>query len=239
MLENGVEAWATSAPKYVQEAMSNSESYFNEYLQGRKFVTKIIHVFKSEYDPLMDLSADPASIFLNYYQTQIGVLRWMVELGMIDIITEVFMLTSQFALPQEGHLKEVFQIFGYPKGHQNARMVFDPTYPTPDTSMFLDHDWRNFYGDVQQAIPTNAHDPGGKEVDLGIFFDSYHSGDKLTRQSRTGYIIFLKNAQISWLSKKQSTIETPVFGAEFVAMNIGMKTLQGLQYKLRITGVPI
>ena len=65
-------------------------------------------------------------------------------------------------------------------------MVFDPTYPTPDMSMFQEHDWCNFNGDVKEAIPPKAPEPRGKEVDPVISFDSEHSGDKLTRQSRTG-----------------------------------------------------
>ena len=50
-------------------------------------------------------------------------------------------------------------------------MVFDPTYPTPDMSMFQEHDWCDFYGDTKEAIPTNAPEPRGKEVDLIIFID--------------------------------------------------------------------
>ena len=38
---------------------------------------------------------------------------------------------------------------------------------------------------------------------------------------------------------KQATIETSVFGAEFVAMKIGMESLRGLRYKLRMMGVGI
>jgi hypothetical protein len=33
---------------------------------------------------------------------------------------------------------------------------------------------------------------------------------------------------IDWVSKKQATIETSVFGAKFVAMKHGIETLQGL-----------
>ncbi|KAI2502389.1 Reverse transcriptase (RNA-dependent DNA polymerase) [Fragilaria crotonensis] len=44
---------------------------------------------------------------------------------------------------------------------------------------------------------------------------------------------------VIWYSKKQATIETSVFGAEFVAMKHGMEALRGLQYKLRMMGVPI
>ena len=120
-----------------------------------------------------------------------------MELGRIDIITEVSMLASQLALPREGHLEAVFHIFGYLKGHHNAWMVFNPTYPTPEISMFHEHNWYGFYGYVKEAIPPNAPDTRGKEVDLRIFVDSDHAGDKLTRRYRTGYIIFLNNVPIA------------------------------------------
>ena len=60
-------------------------------------------------------------------------------------------------------------------------MVFDPTYPTPDISVFQDHDWCDFYGDVNEAFPPNAPEPRSKEVNMIIFVDSDHAGDKLTR----------------------------------------------------------
>jgi hypothetical protein len=44
---------------------------------------------------------------------------------------------------------------------------------------------------------------------------------------------------VQWFSKQQATIETSVFGAEFVAMKIGMESLRGLRYKLRMMGVGI
>jgi hypothetical protein len=46
-------------------------------------------------------------------------------------------------------------------------------------------------------------------------------------------------ALVQWHSKKQSTIETSVFGAEFVAMKTGIDTLHGIRYKLRMMGIPI
>ena len=107
-----------------------------------------------------------------------------MELGRIDIISEVSMLASQLSLPQEGHLEAVFHIFGYLKGHHNAWMVLNPTYPTPDMSMFQEHDWCCFYGDVKEATPPNAPEPRGKEIDLRIFVDSDHAGDKLNRRLR-------------------------------------------------------
>ncbi len=46
-------------------------------------------------------------------------------------------------------------------------------------------------------------------------------------------------ALIIWLSKRQPTIETSVFGDEFVAMKHGIKMLRGLRYKLQMMGVPL
>ena len=46
------------------------------------------------------------------------------------------------AMPREGHLMAVFQVFAYLKAKHNSRLVFDPTYPKIDHSCFQqDNDW--------------------------------------------------------------------------------------------------
>ena len=57
LVENGVKAWATSALKYLQEAVCNSVAYLNDYFGDQKFAMKVIHPFESDYDPLIDSSA--------------------------------------------------------------------------------------------------------------------------------------------------------------------------------------
>ena len=42
-----------------------------------------------------------------------------------------------------------------------------------------------------------------------------------------------------WYTKRQATVESAVFGAEFVAIKQTMEVSQGLRYKLRMMGVPI
>ncbi len=44
---------------------------------------------------------------------------------------------------------------------------------------------------------------------------------------------------IDWVSKRQATIETSVFGAEFVAMKHGIEKLQGICYKLHMMEIPL
>jgi hypothetical protein len=63
----------------------------------------------------------------------IGLLRWIVELGRVDVDGEVSMMSSHLALPCVGHLKEIYHIFAYLSAHSNTEMVFDPTPPIIDS----------------------------------------------------------------------------------------------------------
>jgi len=169
----------------------------------------------------------------------IGVMRWMVELGGIDIATEVSMLSSYLAFPREGHLEAALHIMGYLQLKHNARLIFDPTYPDIDQTAFPVYDWMEFYGDVEEAIPPDMPPPLGKDIDLCMMVDSDHVGDKTNRCSRTCFLIFCNLSPITWISKKQATIETSVFGAEFIAMKHGIETLRGLRYKVPMMGIPL
>ena len=46
-------------------------------------------------------------------------------------------------------------------------------------------------------------------------------------------------AWIDWLPKKQSTVETSVFGTEFCTMKHGIENLRGICYKLSMMGIPV
>ena len=59
-----------------------------------------------------------------------------------------------------------------------------------------------------------------KEVVMCCFVDSDHAGEKLTRRSRSGFIIFLQMAPIYYCSKRQNIVETSTFGSYFIAMKL-------------------
>jgi hypothetical protein len=46
-------------------------------------------------------------------------------------------------------------------------------------------------------------------------------------------------APILWFSKRQPTVESSVFGAEFVAMKNGIETCRGLRYNLKMMGMAL
>ena len=66
---------------------------------------------KNNYRPAVDTSDELNSFYAAYYQSLIGVLHWMVELGRVDIVCEVSMMSSCLALPWEGHPQALFHIY--------------------------------------------------------------------------------------------------------------------------------
>ena len=238
-LSNGVNAWSFSPTKYVQEAVGNVEKFIDKNMDGLKLTNRVSGPWPTDYRPELDETEVLNDEMTNYYQSLIGSLHWMLELGRVDLITEISLLAGQMAMPREGHMLAALHVFAYLKKKQNSRMVFDPTYPEIDQSLFEHHDWERYYGDVKEAIPLDAPKPRGKCVDIRMHVDADHAGDKKTRRSRTGFMIYLNSALVIFKSKRQATVETSVFGAEFVAMKQGVETLRGLRYKLRMMGVPI
>ena len=101
----------------------------------------------------------------------------------------------------------------------NSRLAFDPFYDNIDGSYFCDCDWTDFDFAVE-AFPPDTPLLRRKDVDLCMFLDSNHAGNKQTRRSMDRFIIYMNMSLINWYSKKQSTIETSVLGAEFVVMKV-------------------
>jgi hypothetical protein len=169
VLPNGVVAWGVISSKYVQSAVQNAVQNIQDYLAplpgDQKLLKKASGPFEGGNKPELDESPELDPTREIFYQSQIRILLWCVELGLIDIITEVSMLSTYLCLPREVHLEAVFHVFAYLGLHNNARVVF-PTYPSVDMGTFIKTDWKSIYGDVKEMIPSDAPVPGGKEADL-------------------------------------------------------------------------
>ena len=68
--------------------------------------------------------------------------------------------------------------------------------------------------------------------------DADHASDTVTRRSRTGILVYLNCSLVHWWSKKQTSIESSSFGAEFIAMKQCCEYLHGLRHKLLLMGIP-
>ena len=236
-LPNGAKAWSVSSSKYIQDSIKNLERKMED--RGLKLRPGVRAPLSNNYRPELDGSPELNAEDGTFYQSLIGSLRWMVEMGRLDICCEVSMMSSCVSMPREGHLQQVFQIFGYLKAHHNARIMLDPSYPMVKESDFPKQDWGKFYKIDKEAVPSNIPTSLGMEMVIRGYVDADHAGDKVTRRSRTGFIIFVNCAPVHWVSKKQAGVETSTFGSEFLAMKHCCEYLKGLRYKIRMMGIPL
>ena len=106
-LEDGSVAWSTTSKKYYRAAIENVERMLE--MEG----SQPLKVFGSKagerpypapYRPEVDVTKVLGDDLHSRYLQLIGVLRWAIELGRIDIITEVSVLSQHQCNPREGQL---------------------------------------------------------------------------------------------------------------------------------------
>ena len=201
--------------------------------------------FPLAYRPECDTSPELSSEMGSRYLQLIGILRWAVELGRLDIYTEVSILSQHQCLPREGHLDAIYRIFAYLKRNKHeSRIIFDPTRMKTDEKLFCNSQtgsevWKDFYPDAEEALPPKMPRPRGIPVKISCFVDADHAANRITRRSHTGIIIYCQNTPVVWFSKRQNTCESSSFSSELVALRIATEMIAALRYKLRMFGVPI
>jgi len=229
--------WAMSATEYVKRAIQEVERELS--LQNAYLPKKVETPLSSNYRPELDFSEELEGSQINYYQGLIGVLRWIVELGRIDIIVPVSLLSRYMVSPREGHLQQAYHIFAYLKQFNRSKLLFDDAEPEFPDSYFHECNWFEYYPDAKEPIPPNIPEALGHAVTTTCFVDADHAGCKVTRRSQTGIILYVNKAPIIWYSKRQNTVESATFGSEFIALKTAIDQIDGLRYKLRMFGIPL
>ena len=237
MQVDDVECWTMSAEKYVVSAVKNVEEALAK--EGMRLPTKCYTPLSSDYRPELETSPELKSDGIQLYQELIGVLRWAVELGRVDILLEASLMSTSMAMPREGHLQQLYRMFGYLKLYPKRKLAFDPQHPIISEKMFKKYYWYDFYHDATEAIPNDMPPPRGNPMSTHCFVDASHGSDRATRRSQTGILLFCNKAPALWHSKRQNTVEASTFGSEFQAMKNAVELTESLRYKLRMFGVPI
>ena len=246
------ECWGASAEQYVREAVKNVKArlkqdgfVFNKKLSDPNYSPDSPFSNK-QYRPELDTTQECNDEQTNFYQNLLGVLRWIIELGRIDINFEVSVLSHYLVNPRLGHLQQALHIFKYLDIHKESFISFDPTpLHLEEPSNRLESpearakQMKEFYPDAQEVIPPNALEPLGRPIQINLFVDADHAGNVVTRRSHTGIIIFLNMSPISWYSKRQNTVESSTYSSEFIALKTAIEQVIALRYKLRMLGIPL
>ena len=245
---DGSFAWTMGSETYIKKAIKNLKKKLEEDGLGfnkRLSDTKIScpQPFSAvNYRAELDTSTPCNDEQITLFQNIIGILRWVVELGRIDIAYEVSCLSRYLVQPRTGHLLQGFHIFKYLDIHSKNDIAFDPAIheiEDPEQVELLIGNMKKMYPDAVEDIPTNAPEPRGNPIQINCFVDSDHAGDRKTRRSQTGILLYCNSAPIIWYSKRQNTVESSTFGSEFVALRIATELIISLRYKLRMIGIEI
>ena len=166
--------WALASTKYTKRAIADLEVELDKI--GKRLPTKTTTPLISGYRPELDQTQELNAERQNYYQGLVGVLRWICELGHLDILMQVSMLSRYLVAARSGHLDQLFHIFAYLKRDDASTMVFDDTEPTFDESRFKVCDWHEYYPDAKEAIPKDIPSSRGRSVIMSCFVDADHAG---------------------------------------------------------------
>jgi hypothetical protein len=234
----GVDCWTMAPEKHIKAAIENVEKKLGGELPFSK--GRCPTPMRTDHHPAEDTSAELDAEGLGCYQELIGVLRWAVEIGRLDILLEASLLLSHLlALLREGCLEQVCHTFACLRHGSQWRIYLDPLHPLISESRFQACDWTDFYKCVEEPMPSNVPATRGRVMSAHCFVYSDHAGDKVTRRSQTGILIFCDTSPIMACSKRQNLVEGSTHGSELAAMRQAIDLVKGLRYnKLRMFGIP-
>jgi hypothetical protein len=189
-LNGRAECWSMDSKKYVKAALEVIRGFLAR--DGRELRTskgKHKGPLAINYCPKLDATAHCDEEHASYYQQIIGIFRWAIKLGRIDILTEVALLSQFQANPCKGHLEALYCVANYLHRYPTRRLIFNHTAPENiDDSVSKSGNWTEFYGKVTKEDPPNMPVPLGNPVVMSCFVDADHAGNLVTSHLIQEYV---------------------------------------------------
>ena len=152
--EPGKVRWALASTKYTKRAIADLEVELDAI--GKRLRTKVTTPLAGSYRPELDQPTELNAERQNYFQGLIGLLRWICELGRLDILMPVSIISRYLVAARSGHIDPLFHIFAYLKRYDASTMVFDDTEPMFDARRFTKEcDWSEYYPGAKEALPPD------------------------------------------------------------------------------------
>jgi hypothetical protein len=164
----------------------------------------------------------------------IGAAPWAISLGRFDVQTAIMTMSHFIIAPRIGHLEQLKWLFKTVYRRCNQGTGSHAHYP------IIEHKWLySVYVKVEELIPTDIPIPLGNDVILTHYADANLYHNMVNGRAATGVLHFIKGMPIKWYSKRQATVETATYWAEFVAACIATDQIIDLQLILWYLGVTI
>jgi hypothetical protein len=148
----------------------------------------------------------------NYYLQLIGTLLYLSIMTRPDISWIVQALSRHAVDPRSFHFQSAIRVFGYLKKTIRYGLMFP-----------------------KANYPINK----STQLTFNCYSDADYAGDKGSSKSTTGYVIFLNNCLIHWISKLQSYVAPSTTAAEYTAMSSATNELIWMKELLEAIGLKI
>ena len=220
--------------KYIEKILDNYRRLFG--VLPRQVTSPLTKGDHPELDTseLLDMEG------IQIYQSLVGALQWVIQIGRFDVQTAVMTLSRFRAAPRKGHLDRIKRIHGYLSKMRHAVIRIRTEMPDYSDIPTKEYDWKyTCYRGATEEIPHDTPRPLGKPVQTTHYFDANLYHDLISGRSVTGILHLFNKTPIDWYSKLQSTVETATFGSEYVAGRTCTEQVIDLRLTLRYLGVPI
>ena len=168
---------------------------------------------------------------IQHYLTMRGQHQCLVTLGRFDIHAQVTTMSRFRSPPRNGHLERLQRIYGHVLKTKHYSTRYNTEEPDYSYLPNMKHDWSyTVYGNVQEIIPNNCPKPQGKIVTTTTTLDANLRCCLVTGASLSACLHFCNQTPTDWYSKKQVTVETAIYGSEFVAAKTATEQIMHLRY---------
>ena len=225
-------------------------------VQPKKYINKILESYKKNVPndnflnvksplakndhPELDTTRLCNEEQITKYMCMIGQLQRAITLGRYDILAHVMSMSRLRLAPKIGHLERMKKLYGYLAKTKHFAIRYRTKEPDYSHLPKQEYEWtRTVYGSVKEEIPKDIPKPLGKRVITTTFLDANLLHDIVTGKFSHSCITFVNTTPTDSFLKRQATVETAMYGSEFVAAKTATELIMDLRNTLRYLGVPI
>ena len=174
------------------------------------------------------------------YQSLIGAMQWVIQIGRWDVGTATMTLSRFRAAPRQGHLDRVCRIHGYLRKYRNGIIRIRTEEPDYSDLPVVEYDWTyTQYPYAKEEIPDDLPEPLGKPIVTSTFVDANLYHDLITGRPCNGILHLWNKTPVDWYTKLQATVEPTTFGSEANVGRKGAEQIIDLRMTARYLGIPV
>jgi len=223
-----------AAKKCIEKILNNYRRIYGTW--PKLTLSLLVNGDHPELDTLEPLNKNDHKI----YQSRIGALQWVIQIGCFDITTAVMTLSPVWAMPRQGHLDHVKRIHGYLSEMHQATINIRTDTPDFSAIPVKMYDWEcSCYADAEEETPHDSPKPKGKSINVTSYFDTNLYHDVISGKTATDILHLSNQTPIDWFSKLQSAVKTATFGSKCVTARTCVEQIIDLHLTLCYLGAPI